>query len=160
MVEKLATLKAADMTRLKWVLGEVLGHFKKAAGTWSQFKHAFSCILLAAIMLAACAPKEERSWRPPVVPLPAECSPRPDDPSGYLLRICEHILAENITMLADPNTLSIREIENVTCPRTMDGTCREGQSMIRVRLSCCFMGDDVYFDAESGELLFYSKGDI
>jgi hypothetical protein len=82
-----------------------------------------------------------------------ECRPRDDDPTGYLVLICEYLVAHADTIITgvDPNSYNIERIE----PRTEDG-----RDVLYVWLDCCYMGDYAVIDVETGEVIAFSPGDI
>jgi hypothetical protein len=84
---------------------------------------------------------------------PVECRQRDDDPTGYLVLICEFLIAhaDTIYTAVDPNSYNIERIE----PRTEDG-----REVLYVWLDCCFMGDYAVIDAETGEVIAFSVGDV
>jgi len=84
---------------------------------------------------------------------PVECLPRDDDPTGYLVLICEYLVAhaDTIYTAVDPNSYNIERIE----PRTEDG-----RDVLYVWLDCCFMGDYAVIDAATGEVIAFSPGDV
>ncbi len=82
-----------------------------------------------------------------------ECRPRDDDPTGYLVLICQYLLAhaDTIHTAADPDSYNIVNIE----PRT-----EGGRDVLYVWLDCCFMGDYAIIDVETGEVVAFSPGDV
>jgi hypothetical protein len=81
-------------------------------------------------------------------PFEYDCSPRPDDPEGYLVNICKY-LNENQIWVGEFNTFEIDQVID---------TEENGREIITILLSCCGTGDRAGIDAETGEVLFYSMG--
>jgi hypothetical protein len=84
----------------------------------------------------------------PEGPFRYDCSPRPDDPEGYMVRICEY-LNENQIWVGQFHTFDIDEVIE---------TEEEGRPIIIILLSCCGTGDRAAIDKETGEVLYYSTG--
>jgi hypothetical protein len=83
-------------------------------------------------------------------PWPDRCDPRPDDPTGYLQPICQHILANNIDVSpANPNGYRIKRVE-----ARVEG----GREVFWVFLDCCYLGDIAVIDKESGAVLSFRPG--
>lgn len=81
-----------------------------------------------------------------------ECRPRPDDPTGYLVKICEFLAAsDNIYVDVDPNLYNIESIATQEW---------NGRDVIWVYLDCCYMGDIAFIDPETEEVLDFSPGDV
>jgi hypothetical protein len=76
------------------------------------------------------------------------CVAHPGDEHGYLLKVCEYLQTHHIQATSDPNTWSIRRIENRD---------HSDKLVTLVYLSCCFLGDIAVFDA-SGEITEYAVG--
>jgi len=81
------------------------------------------------------------------------CLPRDDDPTGYLVKICEYLLAhrDTIRVLVDPNSYHIDSIERRT---------EAGRNVLWVRLDCCFTGDIAIIDPATDEVIGFSVGDV
>ncbi len=78
------------------------------------------------------------------------CDARPDDPTGYLQPICQHILANNIDVSpADPNDYRIKHMED---------RVEDGREIVWVFLDCCYLGDIAVIDKESGAVLSFRPG--
>lgn len=73
------------------------------------------------------------------------CTPRPDDPDQYLVRICQYLRANTIDVSpGDPNGYTIRAVE-----QRVEG----GRLVLWVFLSCCSMGDIAVIDRQTGEVI-------
>jgi hypothetical protein len=81
------------------------------------------------------------------------CLPRDDDPTGYLVKICQYLLAHSATIHVgvDPNGYHIESIEQRT---------EAGRDVLWVRLDCCFTGDIAFIDPATGEVIGFSLGDV
>jgi hypothetical protein len=81
---------------------------------------------------------------------PTRCEPRPDDPTGYLLPICEYILANAIDVSpADPNRYAIKRLEE---------RVEDGRPVVWVFLDCCYLGDIAIIDKQSGTVQSFRPG--
>jgi hypothetical protein len=83
----------------------------------------------------------------------ASCLPRDDDPTGYLVKICQYLLAhrDTIHVATDPNSYHIESIERRT---------EAGRNVLWVRLDCCFTGDIAIIDTATDEVIGFSVGDV
>ncbi|MDL1898653.1 hypothetical protein FBQ82_20605 [Anaerolineae bacterium CFX7] len=80
----------------------------------------------------------------------APCPPRPDDATGYLQKICLHVVNNKIKVApANPAQYDIKKIETRT---------EDGRAVVWVFLDCCGMGDIAIFDKETGELKKFMTG--
>lgn len=87
--------------------------------------------------LGACQPSEA-------------CPPRPDDATGYLQKICLHVVNNKIKVdPADPAKYTIKKMEDRT---------DNGRAVVWVFLNCCGMGDIAIFDKATGELIKFQVG--
>ena len=77
-----------------------------------------------------------------------DCSPRDDDPEGYVVRVCEY-LNENQIWVGANGALEVSEI----IESEMDG-----REVVIVLFACCSAGDSAGIDKETGEVLGYSLG--
>ena len=94
-----------------------------------------SLLILAA--LSACRPSEP-------------CPPRPNDSTGYLQKICLHVVNNKIKVdPANPAEYEIKKMEERT---------DEGRAVVWVFLNCCGMGDIAIFDKNTGELIKFQVG--
>ena len=81
-----------------------------------------------------------------------ECAPRDDDPTGYLVKICQYLVAtDTVYVEIDPNEYNIEQIES---------HIEDGREVLWVHLDCCYMGDIAFIDAETGEVIGFSPGDV
>jgi hypothetical protein len=79
-----------------------------------------------------------------------KCTPRGDDPKGYLLKICRYIVNNKIDVApADPNKYKIKGIHD---------SKYEDKEAYMVELDCCYMGDIAYIDKKSGEVIAFELG--
>ena len=77
-----------------------------------------------------------------------DCSPRPDDPEGYVVKICEY-LNENQIWVGRNGGLQVSEITESEV---------DGREVIIVLFACCGTGNSAAIDKETGEVLGYSLG--
>lgn len=99
------------------------------------------CILLIVVLLTAaltaCRPADP-------------CPTRTDDSTGYLQKICLHVVNNNIkTEPANPAEYRIKRLEDRT---------ENGRAVVWVFLNCCGMGDIAIFDKNTGELIKFQVG--
>lgn len=81
---------------------------------------------------------------------PSHCDPRPDDATGYLVPICQYILANAIDVSpADPNHYAIKRLEE---------RVEAGRVVVWVFLDCCYLGDIAIVDKESGAVRSFRPG--
>jgi hypothetical protein len=77
-----------------------------------------------------------------------DCSPRPNDLEGYVVKICEY-LNENQIWVGRNAALTVSQIIEQEV---------DGREIIIVLFSCCGTGDSASIDKETGEVLGYSLG--
>lgn len=100
-------------------------------------KCIFVLLMFILTVLCACQPSEP-------------CPPRPDDATGYLQKICLHIVNNNIKVdPAKPAEYKIKRLEDRT---------ENGRAVVWVFLNCCGLGDIAVFDKETGELVKFQVG--
>lgn len=100
------------------------------------------------LMVACAALLAAGVWLRPAAP--PRCDPRPDDPTGYLVAICRHILANAIDVApADPNRYQIKRLEE---------RVEEGRAVVWVFLDCCYLGDIAVVDKETGAVRSFRPG--
>jgi hypothetical protein len=106
-------------------------------------------VFLFLTAVAACFDYDggEDGPRPIDLGPPFQCVDRPDDTSGYLQPICQHIVDSLGEYEIDPNTLQIESITPV------DATTDQ------VQLSCCFSGDVAVMDRATKTVQSFSPGD-
>jgi hypothetical protein len=107
-------------------------------------------VLFLATLLSACHPGMFYDiFNPrPKGPFEYDCSPRADDPEGYLVKVCKY-LNENQIWVGKFHTF---EIDQVTA------TEEDGRDILTIRFSCCGTGDHAGIDMETGEVIYYSMG--
>jgi len=68
-----------------------------------------------------------------------------------LYKICRYIVDNNVvTNPADPCTFEIREMQSDTL---------NGKEILRVKLSCCYMGDQAIIDKKTNAVIGYIASD-
>lgn len=99
----------------------------------------YLCVLILLVLgaLCACRPSEP-------------CPPRPDDTTGYLKKICLHVVNNQIKVdPANPAEYKIKRLEDRT---------ENGRAVVWVFLNCCGLGDIAVFDKHTGELIKFQVG--
>ncbi len=81
-------------------------------------------------------------------PITYDCSPRPNDPEGYMVKVCEY-LNENQIWVGQFQSF---EIENIYETR------EDNRVIIIIHFSCCGTGDRAAIDKATGEILYYDMG--
>jgi hypothetical protein len=77
-----------------------------------------------------------------------DCSPRPDDPEGYLVAVCEY-LNENQIWAGRGAPYDISSITKSE---------KDGRVIVIIEFACCGTGDIAAIDKETGEVLGYTPG--
>jgi hypothetical protein len=105
---------------------------------------------LAILSLVSCHPgaMDELFSPRPDGPFRYDCSPRPEDPEGYVVRVCEY-LNERQIWVGRNGALQVAEITEMEM---------EGRDVIVIRFACCGTGDSAAIDKETGEVIGYSLG--
>lgn len=107
-------------------------------------------MVFALLSLASChpglmdevfAPRPDGAFR-------YDCSPRPDDPEGYVVKVCEY-LNERQIWVGRNGDLRIAEFTE---------TGMEGRDVLVIWFACCGTGDSAAIDKETGEVIGYSLG--
>jgi hypothetical protein len=114
----------------------------------------FVCIplllIVGLILLSACHPgmMDDLFAPRPKGEIRYNCSPRQEDPEGYIKKICEYLNEKQIWV--DRN--AALEVAEIT-----EGIM-DGREVIIVRFTCCGTGDTAAIDKETGEVIGYNKG--
>jgi hypothetical protein len=95
------------------------------------------------------------------VPLGAgfKCMDRPDDPTGYLKPICEHLVASFASYPVDPNKLAIRA-SGKGSERLPQGSPYATDAFTVVDLNCCYTGDSAIIEVASKRVIEFRLGAI
>lgn len=89
---------------------------------------------------------------------PIVCRDRPDDTTGYLKPICEHLRSEYGTYRIDPNELEIASIK--PGDESLDAFAPyDNADYDWVRLSCCYTGDVAVIHRATVEVVTMRFGD-
>lgn len=115
-----------------------------------ETRKLFTLLAALAAGMMACS-VFPRSGPPPFDLSQAECTPRQDDPDGYLLAICEYLVENYDTYEIDPAELHIVSVKTGT---------EQGEEVIIVSLDCCYTGDSAILDPETGEVLKFRFGGL
>jgi hypothetical protein len=107
-------------------------------------------VLFLDTLLSACHPGMFYDiFNPrPKGPFEDDCSPRPDDPEGYLVKVRKY-LNENQIWGGKFHTFEIEQVA---------ATEEDGRKILTNLFSCCGTGDHAGIDMETGEVLYYSVG--
>lgn len=91
-----------------------------------------------------------------IIEHPNPCYIKNPDPDGYLLKICNYLVANKETIYPNkaPNDYSIKQIKNTTY-----AVIGVPHDVIEVRLDCCGTGDLAYIDKNTKEVIEFSPGD-
>jgi hypothetical protein len=105
---------------------------------------------LGSVLLAGCHPgMMDNLFAPrPKGEILYDCSPRDNDPEGYVVKICEYLNEKQIWVGRNAN-LEVAEI--------VEGEM-DGRKVIIIRFSCCGTGDSAAIDKETGEVIGYNMG--
>lgn len=91
-----------------------------------------------------------------------ECNINNPDPDGYLLKICQYLVANKNTVQPNklPNEYNIKLIEFGKYPFEA-GKNYDDAELIKIHLDCCGgAGDIAYIDKSTGEVIYFSVGDL
>jgi hypothetical protein len=78
------------------------------------------------------------------------CTPRDDDPDGYLFRICLYVQKNQIDVSpGNPTSYHIKRVEE---------RIENDRPVLWVFLDCCYLGDIAVIDKESGEVIRFEVG--
>jgi hypothetical protein len=109
-----------------------------------------SALLLQGILVGACHPgiMHEMLNPRPKGEFRYDCSPKSDDPDGYLVAVCEYLNENQIWVgRGAPYDIS-----------SMSESKVDGRLVITIVFSCCGTGDMAGIDKETGEVLGYTLG--
>lgn len=107
-------------------------------------------VLFLAALLSACHPGMLYDiFNPrPKGPFEYDCSPRPDDSEGYLVKVCEYL---------NKHQIWVGQFHTFEIDQTFLNE-EDGREVLTILFSCCGTGDMAGIDMETGEVLYYSVG--
>ncbi|NIM93659.1 MAG: hypothetical protein GTO18_08100 [Anaerolineales bacterium] len=116
----------------------------------SRLAISWICLIFFSLNMSACHPgMMDQIFAPrPKGEIKYDCSPRPDDPEGYVVKVCEY-LNENQMWVGRNAGLVVSEVIEAEV---------DGRKVIILRFACCGTGDSASIDKETGEVLGYSLG--
>ncbi|MGC3945585.1 MAG: hypothetical protein QM762_13880 [Chryseolinea sp.] len=109
----------------------------KVLGRTVQFGYNYIPISISCIEPLFCLNKEQLDIHE------CECKHDDSDPNDYLFKICEFVKAAD-------------KFSDLPCRyhiRNVDTTLFKGENMIKVSLTCCYLGDEAYFDPVTKEIV-------
>ena len=78
-----------------------------------------------------------------------DCSPRSDDPEGYVVKVCEYL---------NENQIWVGRNKGLIVSGVMEQEI-DGRVVVILLFSCCGSGDSASIDKETGEVIRYDLGD-